>query len=156
MGIEADADWQVNDRVGIFASLGLLRAVFDEYDNPDLGSYNPEGRQMAHAPKYQFSLGTDIQLATNWTLRAGMEGKDEFYYSNSHDSKSSSYVIYNASLQYQKENWKVTLWGRNLFDKDYYTRGFYFGIDPSKSYAEETYTQYGDPRVVGLTLSYDY
>ena len=156
MGIEADADWQVNDRVGIFASLGLLRAVFDEYDNPDLGSYNPEGRQMAHAPKYQFSLGTDIQLATNWTLRAGMEGKDEFYYSNSHDSKSSSYVIYNASLQYQKENWKVTLWGRNLFDKDYYTRGFYFGNDPKDGYADHTYTQYGDPRVVGLTLSYDY
>jgi iron complex outermembrane recepter protein len=156
MGIEADADWQINDRLRIFASLGLLRAVFDEYDNPDLGSYNPENRQMAHAPKYQFSLGSAIKLASNWTFRADMEGKDEFYYSNSHDSKSGSYVIYNASLQYQKENWKVTLWGRNLFDKDYYTRGFYFGNDATDNYAAHTYTQYGDPRVVGLTLSYDY
>ncbi|HDZ16405.1 MAG TPA: TonB-dependent receptor, partial [Methylophaga aminisulfidivorans] len=155
MGIEADADWLINERVSLFASLGLLRAVFDEYENPDLGSYNPEDRQMAHAPKYQFSLGTKVKLATNWTLRTNMEGKDEFYFSNSHDSKSGSYVIYNASLDYQLKNWKVTLWGRNLFDKDYYTRGFYFNNDP-KVNSDKTYTQYGDPRVVGLTLSYDY
>jgi outer membrane receptor protein involved in Fe transport len=156
MGIEADADWQINEIVRIYGSLGLLRAVFDEYDNPDLGSYNPEGRQMAHAPKYQFSLGSDIQLTQNWTLRAGMEGKDEFYFSNSHDSKSGSYVIYNASLEYQLQDWTFTLWGRNLFDKDYYTRGFFFGNDPKDDYADHTYTQYGDPRVVGLTVNYDY
>jgi iron complex outermembrane recepter protein len=156
IGIEADADWQINDTVRIYGAIGLLRAVFDEYDNPDLGSYNPESRQMAHAPKYQFSLGSDIRLTPNWTFRAGMEGKDEFYFSNSHNAKSGSYVIYNASLEYQLENWKVTLWGRNLFDKDYYTRGFFFGNDPKDGYADHTYTQYGDPRVVGLTLSYDY
>lgn len=156
MGIEADADWQINEIVRIYGSLGLLRAVFDEYDNPDLGSYNPEGRQMAHAPKYQFSLGSDIQLTQNWTLRAGMEGKDEFYFSNSHDSKSGSYVIYNASLEYQLQDWTFTLWGRNLFDKDYYTRGFFFGNDPKDDYADHTYIQYGDPRVVGLTVNYDY
>jgi outer membrane receptor protein involved in Fe transport len=156
MGIEADADWQINEIVRIYGSLGLLRAVFDEYDNPDLGSYNPEGRQMAHAPKYQFSLGSDIQLTQNWTLRAGMEGKDEFYFSNSHDSKSGSYVIYNASLEYQLQDWTFTLWGRNLFDKDYYTRGFFFGNDPKDDYADHTYIQYGDPGVVGLTVNYDY
>lgn len=156
MGIEADADWQINDTVRIYGAIGLLRAVFDEYDNPDLGSYNPESRQMAHAPKYQFSLGSDIRLTPNWTFRAGMEGKDEFYFSNSHNAKSGSYVIYNASLEYQLKNWKVTLWGRNLFDKDYYTRGFFFGNNPRDDYAKHTYTQYGDPRVVGLTLSYDY
>lgn len=156
MGVEADADWQISNMVRVYGSVGLLRAVFDEYDNPDLGSYDPEDRQMAHAPKYQFSLGSDIQLTQNWTLRASMEGKDEFYFSNSHDSKSGSYVIYNASLEYQLKDWTFTLWGRNLFDKDYYTRGFFFGNDPKDGYADHTYTQFADPRVVGLTVSYDY
>jgi len=85
-----------------------------------------------------------------------MEGKDEFYFSNSHNAKSGSYVIYNASLEYKMANWKFTLWGRNLFDKDYYTRGFFFGNDPGIFYADRNYKQFADPRVVGLTISYDY
>jgi len=155
-GLEADFDWLLHQDFRLFGAVGLLRAVFDEYDNPDISSNDIEGRRQAHAPSYQFTLGGEYYLTPNWTFSANMEGKDDFYFSNSHNSKSGSYVIYNASLQYQKENWKVTLWGRNLFDKDYYTRGFFFGNDPRDNYASKTYKQFGDPRVVGLTVSYDY
>ncbi len=155
-GLEADFDWLMHQDFRLFGALGLLRAEFDEYENPDISSNDIEGRRQAHAPNYQFTLGGEYYLTPHWTFSANMEGKDDFYFSNSHNSKSGSYVIYNASLQYQKENWKVTLWGRNLFDKDYYTRGFFFGNDPRNGYANQTYKQFGDPRVVGLTLSYDY
>jgi len=155
-GVEADFDWLLSDDVRLFGALGLLRAEFEEYDNPDITSNDIEGRRQAHAPSYQFTLGGEVYLGSNWTVRANMEGKDDFYFSNSHNSKSGSYVIYNASVAYQKENWKFTLWGRNLFDKDYYTRGFFFGNDPRNGYADQTYKQYGDPRVIGMTVSYDY
>lgn len=155
-GIEADFDWLLNRDIRLFGAVGLLRAVFDEYDNPDIASNDIEGRRQAHAPNYQFTLGGEYYFAPGWTFRTNMEGKDDFYFSNSHNSKSGSYVIYNASLEYQKANWKFTLWGRNLFDKDYYTRGFFFGNDPRIGYANRTYKQFGDPRVVGLTVSYDY
>ncbi len=155
-GLEADFDWLMSQDFRLFGAVGLLRAVFDEYENPDISSNDIEGRRQAHAPNYQFTLGGEYYLTPNLTLRANMEGKDDFYFSNSHNAKSGSYVIYNASLAYQKDNWKVTLWGRNLFDKDYYTRGFFFGNDPRIDYANRTYKQFGDPRVVGLTVSYDY
>ncbi len=155
-GVEADFDWLLSDDVRLFGALGLLRAEFEEYDNPDITSNDIEGRRQAHAPSYQFTLGGEVYLSSNWTVRANMEGKDDFYFSNSHNSKSGSYVIYNASVAYQKENWKFTLWGRNLFNKDYYTRGFFFGNDPRNGYADQTYKQYGDPRVIGMTVSYDY
>jgi outer membrane receptor protein involved in Fe transport len=155
-GLEADFDWLMHQDFRLFGALGLLRAEFDEYENPDISSNDIEGRRQAHAPNYQFTLGGEYYLTPHWTFSANMEGKDDFYFSNSHNSKSGSYVIYNASLQYQKANWKVTLWGRNLFDKDYYTRGFFFGNDPRNNYANQTYKQFGDPRVVGLTVSYDY
>ncbi len=155
-GLEADFDWLMSQDFRLFGAVGLLRAEFDEYENPDISSNDIEGRRQAHAPNYQFTLGGEYYLTPNLTLRANMEGKDDFYFSNSHNAKSGSYVIYNASLAYQKDNWKVTLWGRNLFDKDYYTRGFFFGNDPRIGYANRTYKQFGDPRVVGLTVSYDY
>ncbi|HEC72852.1 MAG TPA: TonB-dependent receptor [Methylophaga aminisulfidivorans] len=158
IGLEAELNWSINEKYRVIASLGLLDAKLEDYENPELLEEGTKlsGRRIAHAPAYQFNLGGEYYFAKGWTFKANMEGKDEFYYSNSHNAKSHSYVLYNASIEYKKDEWKVTLWGRNLFDKDYSTRGFYFGIDPSKSYAEEAYTQYGDPRVVGLTLSYDY
>lgn len=155
MGLEADLDWLITEDVRLMASVGLLKAVFDEYDNPELAISN-DGRRQAHAPSYQFSVGGEYYLSPNWTFRSNIEGKDEFYYSNSHNSKSKSYVLTNASIDYRQNNWKVSLWGRNLFDKDYGTRGFEFGNDPRDNYASHTYTQYGDPRVVGLNLTYDY
>jgi hypothetical protein len=43
-----------------------------------------------------------------------------------------------------------------LFDKDYATRGFFFGNNPAKGYIAEAYTQLGQPRVGGITVTYDY
>jgi outer membrane receptor protein involved in Fe transport len=158
VGLEAEADWLINDRFRFIGSLGLLHATLDDYENPELleEGVTLSGRRIGHAPAYQFSLGGEYYFGRNWTFKANVEGKDEFYFSNSHNQKSGSYAIVNASLEYVRKNWTLTLWGRNLFDKDYYTRGFYFGIDPSKGYADQRYVQYGDPRVVGLTVSYDY
>jgi outer membrane receptor protein involved in Fe transport len=155
-GIEAELDWAASDRLRIFASLGLLHASFDEYVNPDPASYDANGRRQAHAPAYQFSLGSEIYLSSQWTFKANIEGKDEFYYSNSHSSKSSSYAIVNSSLDYKNGDWKVSLWGRNLFDKDYHTRGFFFANNAPNYDVQETYTQYGTPRVVGVNLTWDY
>ena len=158
IGIEADLDWLVNKNFRVLASLGLLDTDLHNYKNPELLSegISLRGRRIAHAPSYQFSIGGEWYISNNLTFKANVEGKDEFYFSNSHNFKSGSYAITNASLNYELENWTISLWGKNLFDKDYGTRGFEFGIDPSLGYADGTYTQKGDPRVVGLTLSWDY
>jgi outer membrane receptor protein involved in Fe transport len=149
-GIEADFDWLVNNNFRLLGAVGLLHAKFDDYDNL------PNDRRVAHAPAYNFTLGGEVYAGQAWTFRANIEGKDEFYFSNSHNEKSGSYAIVNASIDYVRENWKISLWGRNLFDKDYYTRGFFFGNDPGIFYDARNYTQYADPRVVGLSVSYDY
>ena len=155
-GLEAELDWSASDTLRIFASLGLLNATFDEYDNPNPAAYDVNGRRQAHAPTYQFSLGSEVYLTSNWTYRANIEGRDEFYYSNSHSAKSSSYTIVNSSLDYKHGDWKVSLWGRNLLNKDYYTRGFFFANNPPAWDNPQTYTQYGEPRVVGVNLTWDY
>lgn len=158
LGLEADLDWLINNHWRVFAALGLLDATFDDFDNADLlaDGIDISGRRQAHSPAYQFNLGAEYYLAQNWTFKANIEGRDEFFFSNSNNARSSSYAIVNSSIDYRNDNWKVTLWGRNLFDKEYATRGFFFGNDPSSDYADTEYTQLGDPRIVGLSVSYDY
>lgn len=155
-GLEAELDWAATENLRLFAALGLLNASFNEFNNPDPDAVDVEDRRMAHAPAYTFNLGSEFYITPALTLRANVEGKDVFYFSNSHNEKSGSYALTNASLEYQTGDWKVTLWGRNLFDKDYATRGFFFGNDPRTNYAGDNYIQYGAPRVVGLSVAWDY
>lgn len=155
IGLEAEADWLVNSNWRLFANVGLLSATFDEYDDPN--GIDVSDRRQAHAPNYQFAAGTEVYIGQNWTARANIEGKDEFYFSDRHNAKSNSYALVNASIEYAIESWRINLWGRNLFDKDYAVRGFgSFGNNPGNGYITETYTQQGEPRIVGLSVSYDY
>jgi hypothetical protein len=43
-----------------------------------------------------------------------------------------------------------------MFDKNYGTRGFFFGNNPGKGYVQESYTQRGEPRTMGLSVAWDY
>lgn len=152
-GLEASMDWFLTDRFRVIGSLGYLDAKFDRYQDPDPAAYNPQGRQVAHAPKYTFNLGSEFYANEALTLRANVEGKDGFYFSDSHSAKSNGYALLNASADYKYDkHWKLSIWARNLLDKDYATRGFYF----DNGFGTQRYVQYGEPRVAGLTVSYDY
>jgi hypothetical protein len=50
----------------------------------------------------------------------------------------------------------LALWSRNLLDETYGVRGFYFGNDPRDGYTEHLYEQFGEPRRIGLTATYQF
>lgn len=149
-GLEVDVNWTVSDNLTVNANAGWLDAEFDEFIN-EFGE-DLSGRDQAHAPSYTYSLNLSYDRGP-WFASVSADGKDDFFFSDRHAVKSKSYTLYNASLGFESEQWKVTFWGRNLTDKDYYVRGFgSFGNDPRKFYVTEPYFQYGEPRVTGVTL----
>ncbi|PID33877.1 MAG: TonB-dependent receptor [Thiotrichales bacterium] len=158
-GLEAELDWKVNEKWRLKTSLGLLQTKLDEYTDPEAldNGIDVSGRDQAHAPNYQYSLGAEYAVTPRLTAGVNLEGKDGFYFSNRHNARANAYNLVNANLSYKKSDWTATLWGRNLTDKDYDTRGFgSFGNNPGNGYATEKYTQKGEPRTVGLTLSLDF
>jgi len=153
-GIEIEASWQINDLIELYGSLGLLDTKFNDFINADGASL--DGREQAHAPNYQFNLGMNYQPNENWLVNLSVDGKDEFYFSDSHNEKSESVALLNASLSYLNDNYQVKVWARNLTDKDYASRGFYFGNDPRDGYTAKQYTQLAEPLVFGVTLDYQF
>jgi len=151
-GLEAELNWQASNELQVFASFGLLRTSLDDYITPDGDDIS--GRDQAHAPRYQFALGGEYAFVSGWYLRAEFEGKDEFYFSDRHDEQSSSYELLNARIGYRAGQWSVALWGRNLTDEDYQTRGFAFANDPRDGYTSGGYQQLGEPRLIGLTVDW--
>jgi iron complex outermembrane receptor protein len=153
-GLELNARLQATGKVQIYGSLGLLDTAYEDFINSN--GEDLDGRDQAHAPRHQFTLGTTWNLSDALTLDVNLQGRDDFYFSDSHDLRSKAYTLINASLGWTHDNWRATLWGRNLGDQDWFVRGYYFGNDPRDDYTPRGYTQLGEPLRYGLTLNLDF
>jgi outer membrane receptor protein involved in Fe transport len=171
-GLEAEFSYSATEQLRVFGSLGLMEAEFegfsssahvdarDDFTGASFAPVDLDGRDLAHAPNYQYLLGAELNVTPSWFVRLELEARDAFYFSNSHDERSSAYELVNARVGYRAAEWEVALWGRNLTDEDYYGRGFYFsnqfGNNPANGYAPEPYYQLGEPQVVGVSGKYSF
>ena len=148
-GVEANVDWSATERLIVSASLGLLHAEITDFTLfPDL-----EGREQAHAPRYTFAFGAEYRSTSGWWGRVDLTGMDAFFFDYGHDQQSRNYTLANLRVGRSWEDWEVTLWARNLFDEEYFARGFFFANEPP-DFADELYTRLGDPLHFGLTMRY--
>ena len=150
-GVEVDVEVTPTNGVSLYARVGLLRSEYEDYINGE--GMDLDGRTQAHAPGYQFSLGADFTFREGYFARVEMDGRDAFYFSDSHNEQSEPYTLLNASVGYRGREWSVTAWARNLADEDYFVRGFFFGNDPRDGYTDRVFTQLGEPRRFGITAS---
>ena len=152
-GLELETEFAVTEVVSLFANIAVLDSEYDDFVNA--GGTVTSDREQAHAPGYQFFVGAQFDFNARWSARIELEGKDEFFFSDTHDVQSDSFELLNASIGYQAERWSARLWGRNLTDEDYQVRGFLFGNDPRDFYTERPFTQLGEPSRVGLSVTFD-
>ena len=150
-GFEGSIDTQLNNALSLFLNLGYLETEIKNWaSRPDI-----EGREQAHAPKYSFTTGAEYYFSENTSFEINFIGKSGFYYSDSHNNKSDSYVLTNAALRHSVDNWVIDLWVQNLFDEYYSTRGFFFGNE-APDFIDTLYRRHGDPRHFGLSVRYDF
>ncbi|MDP6937053.1 MAG: TonB-dependent receptor, partial [Candidatus Marinimicrobia bacterium] len=84
-----------------------------------------------------------------------VSAKDSYYFSDSHNQKSDAYQLLDAHIDYFRDNWGISLWGKNILDTRYAVRGFYFGLEPP-NYEDKLYVHWGDPAQYGVTLKYQF
>jgi len=152
LGLEADFRWFANERLELYASVGLLDATFDSFDgeNADLA-----GREQAHAPAYSAAAGAILRSDRGWFARIDVSARDEFFFDVSHDRRSEAFMLTNLRAGYEAERWSAAIWARNLFDEVYAVRGFFFGNEPP-DFPPTLYIRRGDPRQVGVTIDVNF
>jgi iron complex outermembrane receptor protein len=165
-GIEWEMTWQPQDNLRIASSLGLLKTKITEHenkitedDNDGPGAFNLKHREVAHAPEYSFATSVQYDLTKKLTATLEFEGKDKFYYSDSHNFQSQAYNLVNARLAYHANGYQLTAYINNATDKDYGVRGFFgWDADPreGEGFDEQSYQQLGAPKVIGLSLRTDF
>lgn len=157
-GAEWELNWQVDESLKLYSTLGYLNASYDNYAYFDkYGSLiDISDRELAHAPKFTYSLGASYYADNGIFMNVTASGKSAFYFSDSHEQKAEDSQLLNARIGYDTDTWSVYLWGRNLTDEKVATRGFYFGNEPDIDWAAKRYVRYGAPRHIGVTLDYKF
>ncbi len=151
LGLELQGQIAVTESLTLRGVLGLLDAEVDRF------TYDPslEGRDVAHAPSYNYALGARVTRPAGWFLDFEFSVQDDYFFDFSHDQRSEPYELVNLSAGREWGRFKVTFWARNLFDEKYAVRGFFFGNEPP-AFEPRQYVRLGDRRHVGVTVAYNY
>ncbi|WP_024596697.1 MULTISPECIES: TonB-dependent receptor [unclassified Pseudoalteromonas] len=150
-GLEVEGSYQLTDNLFLTGSAGYLNTEIDDFVTQS--GLNQDGREQAQSPKYQYAFTARYNFTSELYGMIGVEGKDDYYFSDSHNSQAPSSNLVNLSFGYEADMWAVRAWARNVFDETVPTRGFEFGNDPQDGYTTHTYTQLGEPRVAGVTFT---
>ena len=172
-GAELDANIKANDHFSFYGAAAYTDAKYVKFTNAPLPleetGASKDGVQVAFKDisggelpgisKWAGSLGGEFNTPTAFLGKAGkfFLALDGYYRSSFSSSPSPSaylnikgYTLANGRLGFRSTNgFSIFIWGRNLFDKDYYEQ-----LLPAGGNAGHYAGVLGDPRTYGITLRY--
>ena len=149
LGAELSVNWTPNDKFSLSGNYGYTNAKFEEFND---GVTDYSGNYLPYAPQHtsslmaSYSIPVNCSLLDDITLNASWQGVGKIYWNEANTLKQNFYSLLNASVEFRKGDYSLSLWGRNLANADYYT--FYF-----KSMGRDFMSQ-GKPIRFGATLNF--
>lgn len=162
-GLELQADAKLTDRLSLGLNYAYLSTSYDEI--LDLTGQNIASQyRFVGAPKHTFQAYIAGTLSsTNQHLlsyRLNLSWQDDYFTNKSANARQfsiPSYTLLSGNIEWLpplrigKGTTRITLWGRNLLDEDYYTNRFNGAIG-KKIVPSATW---GEGRSVGINISYE-
>jgi outer membrane receptor protein involved in Fe transport len=155
LGVELDLDYRPSSRWQLRGALGLMDSEVDALTTFDLNLDDfvvRQGIEQTKAPSWQLHLGSEYRFDSGWRFAVSVDASDSHRYGYYHDAEIGRSTLVNASLRRELAAFELTLWSRNLLDEDVAVHGLYFGNDPRKGWVPERYVQFGEPRLVGVSM----
>jgi outer membrane receptor protein involved in Fe transport len=157
-GLESDVDWRATDRVTLGADLGLLQTYFEDFVQQGASGTTllTVSRELANAPHWQAAVNATYRDPRGPFARIDVTGMGGYYFDlPPNETTSKPYGLLNAKIGWETARWSAYLSGRNLLDKRYPVRGFYFG-DVPPNFSNQVFIQLGDPRTWVASVSVNF
>lgn len=160
-GFEIESVWIPLAGLTLTANMGYLDASYDDYTVSDpVGlPLDKSGFELRKAPELNYSIGGtyEWQMANDSFIVAAMNyrWKDDYAINASYGGPKNyssdpliqeSFGLLDASINYETENWRVSLFGKNLTDESY----FYHVLDVAAGYSAASPTDATPVYVPGL------
>ena len=151
-GLESTVRYRFNPFLTTGGSVGLLHTEFHNYVRVgDTGTMSVS-RELPNAPRVNGSLFAEVRNAAGYYGRLDLSGMSGFYYDlPPNPTRSGGYALGHLRLGVDTPRWSADFYVRNVTNRTYVTRGFYFGLVPP-DYPNRLYVQLGDPRTWGLEV----
>ncbi len=133
--------------LNLFAGLGYTKSVFEKWLTalPAGGVFDYKGNSLANAPKHTYHLGVQYHAANGLFFGADLLGVGDYYYDPENTQKVDGYETVNIKIGYEQEDFDVTLWADNVFNKEYQTSKFRW---------QGILVNDGPPRSMGIRFTY--
>jgi iron complex outermembrane recepter protein len=152
-GLESSLAWRATARLEFGGSLGLLQSLYRGFVQNDIVFPN---RALPNAPAWQAALNATWRDPRGPFARVDVTGMGAYFYDLPPNwTRSNPYGLANAKVGWETARYEVYLWGRNLLNRDYTVRGFYFGDQPP-NFPNTLYTQLGQPRNFGVHFAHSF
>ncbi len=164
-GVEGDLSFAPSERASFYASVAYADTTYSDYPNapqaPERlnisGIQDLTGEQLPGVPKFTYTLGGDVSAPLG-----NLGGRDmslyvhaDYSHRSSFNTSSSNsiyadvpaYGIANARIGFRTDDglFDLSIWARNLFDKDYFQT-----LSPAVTGIVTSLI--GEPRTIGATL----
>lgn len=161
-GLEVETVFAATDNLNLFMNLGLLDAEYEEFDGYDLSGapIDPKTINIINTPEKTANLGFNYQVPVDsgayWNIHANAAYRDDVkIFDLDSPVDQDAYTLVDAAVSYitPQGDWRFTLSGRNLTDKEYRTGGYFF---PDLGVEGTVTGYYGDPRTYTLSATYSF
>lgn len=152
-GGEVEIDLRPDPRIDVHFGAGLLNA---RARKGVISGNDVRGHRLSNAPSLTLSSSVDAVAfetgTSRLTLRADVSYASSQYFEilNIPRLRQHAYALVGAGATFARGPWTVSLWGKNLTDKVYFTSRIDlggFGFD---------YNHVGTPRTFGATIGYEF
>ena len=157
-GLESEVAWRAAERLTLGADLGLLQSYFEDFvqQGPSGAATLSVSRELANAPHWQAAVNATYRDPRGPFARIDVTGMGGYYFDlPPNETTSKPYGLLHAKIGWETAGWSAYLSGRNLLNKRYPVRGFYFG-DVPPDFANGVYVQLGDPRTWVASVSVNF
>ena len=155
LGLELELQARPERGLDLFAGFGYTEAKIDDWTAteadwstwpPGTIQYDYEDKDLPYAPEYTYNLGIQYRHLSGLFGRVDLLGISHFYSDAKNKVKIDSYELVNVRLGFERENFDIVFWGKNVFDEEYSAN--------KGDWAGATLIQEGTPRMFGATLTY--
>jgi len=178
-GLELELKAVPVDGLTLSASLGLLDAGYDKWVVPgvDGNPINKSKLDLRRAPKTTFGLGALYEHQVNengfMVFNIGYNWRDDYWIiGNSTNSQpgrpglNKAYGLLDASIGYDADRWRVSVYGKNLTDEHYFLHTLDVGAGYNAASATDstpvyipglwTFGTINAPRTFGVELDFKF
>lgn len=144
LGGELELTWRPVNGLTLAADVGNTEVTLRKFADPFTGK-NYSGNRAPAVPEFDASLRADFESPSGFFGGVELTANGRTYYTEGEDLMfgQKSYALLGARLGYAHDNYRVTVYGENLFDKE-----FYSAITPGTGHGTP-----GAPRTFGVEFS---